>query len=277
MRALHACHLLLCFFALLLCACTGNLKNKGDKSKSNESVKPIALYLFNEGQGNAIHDVSREKPVLPLKIFDNGKNEITWNKKRGLHTRPSRYRVEKSSMIAKLKSEKPAAKIINKIKQSQEFSVELWFRPDNVEQTGPVRIISISKSNGRRNVTIGHSASAYDFRIRTSDVNLNGLPSLRTASSYQAKAELTHVVLTYDTNAAQIYINGESIPWFFYEGEPPGEQLSGNLTNWDDSFKLIIGDEFTGDRAWKGHIYYLAFYDRSLDQKQVLSKLSNGI
>ena len=269
---------LLAIPTLFLLSCNSTDQDADEKIVQSFSAKePIALYKFNEGEGRFVHDLSAQEPKLNLEITNNERSEISWHVMSAINIKPSAYRIEKSSMVAKLNSMQPALKINQKIKHAQAFSVELWFHPDNVEQTGPVRLVSVSSSNSLRNVTIGHSGKAYDFRVRTSAVNKNGLPSLRTADTYEAKAALTHIVLTYDQQAgANIYIDGSNIPWFFYEGVAPGDQLSGNLEGWDDSYKLIVGDEFTGDRAWKGKMYQLAFYDYPLSQNEVLQKLSRA-
>ena len=42
--------------------------------------------------------------------------------------------------------------------------------------------------------------------------------------------------------------------------------VNANLSNWDEDFYLIIGNEITGDRPWNGYLNSLYISDRSLEQ-----------
>ena len=52
-------------------------------------------------------------------------------------------------------------------------------------------------------------------------------------------------------------MDGKPIDWFFFEGTPPGDDLIGDLSGWDSTYKLILGNEIGGARAWKGDLYLL--------------------
>ncbi len=270
--------LLSCLSAVLLISGCGREGTTNDEDGSSPIVNRseeglLVLYRFLEGQGDIVEDLSGVEPPLPLAISRNEKNEIAWVSGGGIRATPEDYKIDVSSMVGTLSSAGPATKIIDAIKTNGSFSVEIWGKPTNVEQLGPVRLVSISGGNGSRNVTIGHAGPAYDFRIRTTKVNKNGLPSLRTKDSFQAKAELTHIVLTYSDSGGKVYIDGELVDWFFYEGVEPGPDLIGGLENWDDSFPLILFNETSGDRAWTGELYLVAFYDRALDSEEVMQNL----
>ena len=51
--------------------------------------------------------------------------------------------------------------------------------------------------------------------------------------------------------------------------------VNANLSNWDEDFYLIIGNEITGDRPWNGYLNSLYISDRSLEQSQAAIALEN--
>ena len=47
-----------------------------------------------------------------------------------------------------------------------------------------------------------------------------------------------------------------------------------NFSNWTDEYYLLVGNEATLNRQWKGVIYELAIYDRILEQDEIISHYS---
>jgi hypothetical protein len=71
----------------------------------------------------------------------------------------------------------------------------------------------------------------------------------------------THVVYTRDqAGKAVLYVNGAVIQ---------SGDVRGDLSDWDDDFRLALGNELTGDRPWLGELYRVALYDRALDAGQI--------
>ena len=52
-------------------------------------------------------------------------------------------------------------------------------------------------------------------------------------------------------------------------------QSATQLTNWDPTFRLLIGNDRTGAAPWKGQIFDLAIADTALDERQVQALLQN--
>ncbi len=48
------------------------------------------------------------------------------------------------------------------------------------------------------------------------------------------------------------------------------------LSNWDENFSLILGDEFTGGRAWEGQISQVCISNQAASKAQVSQLLSEG-
>jgi hypothetical protein len=71
----------------------------------------------------------------------------------------------------------------------------------------------------------------------------------------------THVVYTRDqAGKAALYVNGAVIQ---------SGDVRGDLSDWEDDFRLALGNELTGDRPWLGELYRVALYDRALDAGQI--------
>ncbi len=54
-------------------------------------------------------------------------------------------------------------------------------------------------------------------------------------------------------------------------------QRATNLSNWDSSFPLLIGNERMGDRPWRGHIYRLEMANRAIPQEAVNMLSKKGL
>ena len=73
--------------------------------------------------------------------------------------------------------------------------------------------------------------------------------------------ELAHVVYTRDNEGkAVLYVDGKPVST---------SQVGGDPSNWDDEFRLALGNELTGDRPWRGELHRVALYARALDPDEV--------
>ncbi len=224
----------------------------------------LAAYEFNEGNGTIVRDIIQAGPSLDLHIADPA--SVRWIAGGGLS-------IDAETLLA---SEEPAAKIIKKVKNSNEITVEAWVKPANTTQEGPARIVSISKDTRQRNLTLGQGRwddqppAVYDVRLRTTadGISLNGMPSLTTPNGI-ATTQLTHLVYTRDSQGeAKIYVDGD---------EHACKTGSGDLSNWDKNYKLMLANEATGKRAWLGEYYWLAIFDRALTAAEVQQNFEAGL
>jgi hypothetical protein len=93
------------------------------------------------------------------------------------------------------------------------------------------------------------------------------VPSLTTPTGVLA-ATLTHVVYTRDASGqATIYLDGLPVS---------GEQTDGSLDSWDSGYRLLLGNEASGDRPWLGELYLVAIYDRALSEAEVTQNFGAG-
>lgn len=161
----------------------------------------------------------------------------------------------------------PPVRLHEAIVAQNHFSVELWAEPTRTEQRGPARLVSYSADKFHRNFTIGQERDELVVRLRTTRTDLNGKnPELRVADIFRS-GELRHIVVVFDSGTEQVYVDGQK------RGE-----LSdlGDLTNWDSTYFLLLGNEATGNRPWLGRLFVLAVYDRPLSQSEILRHYDAG-
>ena len=172
----------------------------------------LALYSFDEGSGNTINDVSRVGTPLDLTVSSG---TVGWVSGGLAVTSP-----------VLIESAGAANKLIDACKNSNAISVEAWVKPANTGQSGPARIVTLSKDTSNRNLTMGQSGDFYDFRLRTTATGRNGKPSLAAPQGFLS-SEPTHVVYTFDFKGeAILYINGMEVS---------RKIVGGDLFNWDGS------------------------------------------
>jgi glycopeptide antibiotics resistance protein len=140
------------------------------------------------------------------------------------------------------------------------ITLEVWVATDSPDQIGPARIVSYSLTPGKRNFTLGQSEKKLIMRLRTTETDLNGKPQSEVDDVF-GHSEPLHIVVAYDFSEQRIFVNGE----LSLQKKIPG----GRFTNWDPSYHLVLGNEATGNRPWKGKIFYFAIYNRALNEKEI--------
>ena len=213
-----------------------------------------AFYTFDDIEGKVVRDQSGVGEPLDLRI----KEENSVQREAGKVT------IRRSTLIA---SDGPATKIISTVKQSGEITVEAWVRPANLSQEGPARIVTISRDTSNRNFTLGQEKDRYDARLRTTKASNNGLPSTATGGK-SARTELTHIVYARSRDGqAVIYLNGKA---------SAQRKVDGDLSRWDDNYRLALGNELNGDRTWLGELHLVAIYNRALKREEVQANFTAG-
>ncbi len=212
------------------------------------------LYTFLEAGGNVVTDQSSTGTALDLTILDPG--NVAWIAGGGLD-------IANGTLISALDN-----KISAQCKSTNEITLETWIKPENATQAGPARILSLSSNLHNRNFTLGQEDSRYDTRLRTTNTNNNGVPSLTVPAS-TVNTVLSHVVYTrQDNGEARIYL--DAIPQV-------AGTVSGNFTNWNNVYTLTLVNELTNDRDWLGEIYLAAVYCKALSNTEVQQNFSAGL
>src|SRR5271166_2223173 len=218
----------------------------------------IAKYEFQTGNGYVAYDTSGVDPSADLTITGS----VTWAGGWGLSFGKGGKAQATST---------GSQKLYNLIQGTGEFSVEAWVAPALVAAKNSY-MVSYSGSDTTRNFTLAQTNQDYDFMLRNSNTGLNGMPTLETpATADVLQATLQHVVLTYDpVNGRQIWVNGVNTGLV----DP---QKGGSISDWDQTFALVLGNEVSGDDSWQGLIKFVAIHSRAMTQAQIVQNYNAGV
>ncbi len=154
------------------------------------------------------------------------------------------------------------------------ITLEAWATP-SASQDGPARVVSLSTDTSLRNVTLAQGGEVgtgdgaqWTARLRSTETSVNGLPELTTPSGSAVAGQLTHVVLVAEAGGTTtLYVDGVAVA---------SAPTTGDFTNWDTSYPLVVGNELTGDRPWLGTLHLVAVYGRALSGGEVAQNHSVG-
>lgn len=214
------------------------------------------LYNFDEGAGTTVYDTSGQVPALDLSITPAA--AVTW--------------VERGISVASpaLMAAGPATRVSSACQAANAITVEAWVRAENIVQSGPARILDISSSQtpDESNVVFGQSGTLAETRLRTSETELNGTPSIESGINAFGSA-INHIVYTRSglADTATMWVNGSASETI---------DLAGSFVNWDMSYPLTVANESGGNRPWVGEIYLLAVYCRALGAAEVGRNFETG-
>jgi concanavalin A-like lectin/glucanase superfamily protein len=229
----------------------------------------LALWEFKEGSGTVAHDTSGNPAPIDLTLRD----QVTWMSSWGVD-------LEAGSLVASTAaSRKLYDQIANPAAGTQQYTIEAWVTPDNIDQGADTvaRIVTYSPGQGQTNFMLGQSEYRYNARTRTTspdalDSGANGLPALQTSDADRdAQDRLQHVVVTYDQfRGRRIYVDGH----FTADNDPA---MPGRFWNWDPTFRLALGAEPNRGAPWKGQIRLLALYQQALTDTQIMQNYEAGV
>ena len=167
----------------------------------------------------------------------------------------------------RLKATEGSIPLIHALKKANQLTLETWIRPENLEATGPARIVTLSQDSSNRNLTLGQQGDTFEVRLRTTKTGNNGLPPLTSAKG-SVKKQLTHVAFTRSIRGqARLFVNGQMAG---------RASAAGTLANWDRSFQFAVGDEISGGRSWQGQVLSIAIHDRSLTAAEIQDRFQTG-
>lgn len=222
----------------------------------------IAKYEFKTGSGLWAFDTSGQEPALDLQL----RGDVSWLEGGvwGLRFLGGRAQAPTAA----------SSKLHKQITFTGEYSIEAWVAAANVTQEGPARIVSYSGGNESRNFTLGQTLYNYDYLNRTTDTDLNADPRLSTPDADEAlQATLQHVVVTFDIlDGRRIYVNGA-----LAASDDVDMLGEGSLSNWDDTFALVLGTETSGNYPWFGTMRFLAIHNRALSAEDVKANFEVGV
>jgi hypothetical protein len=231
----------------------GTVASGGNRYEANV----IANYEFKTGIGTTAFDTSGVDPAMDLTLSGN----VSWFGGWGLNFVDGKAQATTAS----------SAKLRTAINATGEYSIEAWVAPGNVVQED-ARIISYSAGPDSRNFNLGQTMYNYDFFNRSDNSDENGNPQISTPDADEIlQATLQHVVATYDpVEGRRIYVNGILTT----TADPvPG----GILTDWDDTFAFVLGNEVSSDRTFAGVVRLVAIHNRALTEEQITQNYDAGV
>lgn len=226
--------------------------------------EPLLDYRFDEGAGVRVLDSSSGAPLTHLTI--ENPEAVTWTATGLQIDQPTR-----------LSSEGAPSVLASDCQASNELTVEAWVVPAETVVANTRRILSMSSNQGRRNFLLGQGAlsaedpaAAWVFRVRTTATDANGLPMLSTGDGV-VELRLTHVVGVRRADGTTL---------LFVDGvERARGMRGGDLSNWEDSLRITVGDEFQTDndrRTWRGELRGISVYCEALSERQVGARFEAG-
>ena len=241
----------------------GLLANAGGRYEDNV----VALYEFKAGEGPTAFDTSGVSPPLNLTLSGN----VGWVGGWGVEFGPA-FETDDGAMIRAGKAQGSTAdsrKLHTLLTASGEYAIEAWVVPGNITQEDS-RIVTYSGSSTARNFTLGQDMQSYEFLHRSTTTDQND-PMLTEANPMLLQATLQHVVVNFTPDGGrEIFVNGE----------PSGDvdpDSAGLLTEWDNSFALVLGNETDGESPWEGAVRMLAIHNRALTAEQVAANYDVGV
>ena len=125
----------------------------------------------------------------------------------------------------------------------------------------PARIATLSSNTANRNFTLGQAGNDYNVRLRTTTTGNNGVGTSVSSQGGLLKTQLTHVIYTREADGdASLYIDNQLVT---------SETIGGNFSNWDENYRLGLGNEFNGYRPWLGSLDLFAVYNQAFDATEV--------
>jgi hypothetical protein len=243
----------LAVFACLIAADAGT--SADDEAAAARAVQGlVALYDFQAVDGTIVKDQAGGEQAIPLKVADS----------KSLRHSAEGLEVTSPTLV---RSESPAGRLSRAIKESGELTIEAWIRPAKTDQSGPARIVTLSRNTGERNFTLGQDGDKVEVRLRTTKTSTNGIPALASKPG-SLRADWLHVVYTFNRSGqARLYVDGE---------RSAEQAIGGDFLNWDGDFSLALANELTSDRPWLGTFRLVAIYNRALSPAEIRQNFRAG-
>ncbi|MEH1940082.1 MAG: VanZ family protein [Nostoc sp.] len=106
-----------------------------------------------------------------------------------------------------LQTSTPVTTLNKRISKTSEFTLSTILTTANLEQFGPARIISISGTSLRRNLTLGQRGNNLDFRLRTPITGENGSDLTLSIPNIFTDTNPHHIIITYSRATIQVYVD----------------------------------------------------------------------
>ena len=107
-----------------------------------------------------------------------------------------------------LESASAGAQVTRAIVSAGQFTVSVWLTAQDLAQSGPARIVSISADPLARNLTLGQEGDSLVVRLRTPLTGENGQRPELVAPGVFAPGRVQHILVTYDGAVLSLFVDG---------------------------------------------------------------------
>jgi hypothetical protein len=213
----------------------------------------IGIWELDDAPGTTVVDTSDLVPTVPLTVSSG---MVTFSS--GMMT------VAGAAVI----SSAPKPHLDRDAMNAGAVTLEAWVSPATGAQGAPGQpavVSGLSASIVSRNIALLQDGKRWVGRVRTT-TDANGGPDL-TSSNDIVAGNMTHLVVVADATRRILYVNGQ--PDFV-------DQAPGPLLGWDQSYKMVLGNESSGNRPWMGTFALVAMYARALTAAEVQTNYLAG-
>ncbi len=107
-----------------------------------------------------------------------------------------------------LKTETSAEDLTRRIIETSQFTLSVKVATSDTMQTGPARIVSLSKDLYNRNFTLGQEGSDLVFRLRTPLTGVDGSNPELIVPYIFSNTDPHNLLITYDGSVLNLYVDG---------------------------------------------------------------------
>jgi hypothetical protein len=122
---------------------------------------------------------------------------------------PIKLEQEKLKYGRPLLSNEDDLRLYHALVAKNQMTLLVWLRPDNLEQTGPARIVTYSQDWRFRNFTLAQMRNTLTFRLRTPASGLNGSDPALYSGPVLSLEHTSFVAAVYDGRISSLYVDGK--------------------------------------------------------------------
>jgi hypothetical protein len=166
----------------------------------------------------------------------------------------------------RLVSSQDASKLTPAIQSSSDLTIELWLRLKNLTQSGIIMALGNLSTNGLDRAGCNDISFSIEqdqgsiLAVFSTYTTIYRCPIVQSALLDNAELNLVHLVIVRSGNSLSMYMNGTQLAF---------SPAQGGYTKWNPTHLLHFGTKL--GHAWSGNIYYVAMYNKSLSEPDIVT------
>ncbi len=138
------------------------------------------------------------------------------------------------------------------VRASDAFSVAVLVRTDDLDQDGPARIVTLSRTFDERDMAVGQAGETINFRVRHALSGSNGSRPACITTAVLKAGQWQRVVAVYDRGVSRVYVDSVN-PAGYVDAHQPAVVLRAGVTGiakWVAGFAWVWPVVVVG-RLWR--------------------------